>query len=134
MPFEVFDKRTATSSKTPMVTIQKAGQFSMNKAAHDAMGAPEYVELLYDSDEKLIGFRPASSDNPRAYAITQQGKNTTGKQIPGRAFAKFYDLDVSVARRYPVAMRERVLVLDLKGDSVVVTGPRAAMKSRLGAS
>jgi hypothetical protein len=131
--FEVFDKKSATSSKTPMVTIQKDGPFSLNKAAYDAMGAPEYVELLYDRAEKLIGFRPASPDSPRAYEVKAQGKNSTGKQIPGRAFANFYDLDVAVARRYRVEMRDGILVLDLKGDSVVVTGPRAAMKSRLGA-
>ncbi len=133
MPFEVFDKKSATSSKTPMVTIQKGGPFSLNKAAYDAMGAPEYVELLYDRDEKLIGFRPASLDNPRAYQVTTQGTRSTGRQVPGRAFAKFYDLDVTVARRYPVEMRDGILVLDLKGDSVDVTGPRSAMKSRLGA-
>lgn len=132
MPFEVFNKRASTSSKLPMVTIQKDGEFSMNKAAHDAIGAPEAVELLYDREEKLIAFRPAPPDGALSFNVKPQGKRSTGRQVAGKAFAGYYDLDVSVARRYVVKVVDDMLVLDLKGESAVVTGPRAAMKSRLG--
>ncbi len=133
MGFEVFDKRAATSSKTPMVTIQKGGHFSLNRAAYEAVGTPEAVELLYDREEKLIGFRPASPDLPRAYPVKSLGTNATGRLVAGQAFCKYYDIDASVARRYTVEMQDGILVLDLKGESNIVTGPRAAMKSRLGA-
>ena len=132
MPFEVFDKRASTSSRTPMVTIQKGGQFSLNKAAYDAMDSPDYVELLYDREETLIGFRPTSPTSPRAYPVKLQSKNSVGRAVAGQAFTKYYGLDTTIARRYPVKIKDGVLVLDLKGESVVVTGPRAAMKSRLG--
>lgn len=135
MPFETFDKRSATSNKQPMVTITRGGPFSMNRAAQEAMGSPEYVELLYDRADKLIGFRPSSEDNPRAFPVRSQGKNAATFVVAGQAFAKHYELDTSVARRYSVAWKknEGILVLDLKSDSVDVTGPRAAMKSRFGA-
>ncbi len=129
--FEVFDKRASTSSKIPMVTIQMRGHFSLNKAAYDAMGQPDHVELLYDRQEKLIGFRPTEASNPRAYPVKPQGTRSTGRQVAGQAFAKYYDLDVSTARRYSVEMKDGILVLDLKNESTEVTGPRAAMKSRL---
>jgi len=132
VPFETFNKRQATSSKTPMVTIQMRGGFSFNKAAYDALGSPEAVELLYDREAKRIGFRASEPENPLAYPVKSQGRNTTGKQVAGQAFAKYYDIDVSVARRYAVDMQDDILVVDLKSKGIDVTGPRAAMKSRLG--
>ena len=132
MPFEVFDKRAATASKNPMVSIQKQGSFSLNRAAYKLMGEPETVELLFDAGEKLIGFREAAANSPRAYPVRPQGKNAATFMIAGQAFTKYYDIDTSTARRYSVEMQDGILILDLKGESTVVTGPRAAMKSRLG--
>lgn len=133
MPFEVFDKRAATTSKHPLVTIQKQGSFSLNRAAHKLLGEPDSVELLFDPVEKLVGFREVSSDAPRAYPVRPQGKNAATFMIAGQAFTKYYDIDTSLARRYSVKMQDGIMVLDLKSESTVVTGPRAAMKSRLGA-
>ena len=132
MGFEVFDKRASTSSKEPMVTIQKGGHFSLNRAAYEILGTPESVELLYDRKSKLIGFRPAPSKNPRSYPVKTLGTNATGRLIAGQAFCKYYDIDATVARRFEVEMRDEVLVLDLNSESNIVTGPRSAMKSRLG--
>ncbi len=126
MPFEVFDKRAATATKSPMATIQKRGMFSINRAAYQALGEPESVELLYDPEEKLIGFRPVSPTSPRAFPVRAQGANDSTFMIAGRAFTQNYGLDTEVARRYAVEMKDGILVLDLKSDSVDVTGPRAA--------
>jgi hypothetical protein len=125
MPFEVFDKRSAAATKSPMVTIQSGGSFSLNKAAEQLVGSPEAVELLYDPDERLIGFRPVDPSSPRAFPVRPQGKNATTYMIAGRAFSKHYELETERARRYAVTMQGDVLVLDLKSDSVDVTGPRA---------
>jgi hypothetical protein len=133
MPFEVFDKRAATATKSPMVTIQRGGHFSLNKPAYQAMGEPETVELLFDREERLVGFRPISSTSPRGFPVKPQGKKSpTTFMVAGKAFAKHYELDVSTARRYGVEMKDGILVLDLNGPSIDVTGPRATMKSRLG--
>lgn len=131
MPFEEFDKRAATASKSPFVTIQRRGPFSLNRAAYEALGKPEAVSLLYDEEEKLIGFKPRPLNYARALPVRPQGPNQNTYMIAGRAFAQHYDLDTSVARRYAVEMRDGILILDLKTESVDVTGPRAAMKSRL---
>lgn len=132
MPFEVFDKKAATASKSPMITIQKQGSFSLNRAAYKLIGEPEAVELLFDRDEQLVGFQAASADSPRAYPIRPQGKSGATLMIAGQAFTKYYELDTSVARRYSAKETDGILILDLKSESVDVTGPRAAMKSRLG--
>ena len=132
MPWQVFDKRAATASKNPLVTIQRGGHFSLNKAAYQAMGEPETVELLFDREEGLIGFRPVDATNPRGFPVRPQGKNSpTTFMVAGQAFAKHYEIDASTARRYGVEMKDGILILDLNSESVDVTGPRSAMRSRL---
>lgn len=125
MSFEIFDKRSAGASKHPYVTVQRKGPFSFNQAAFELMGSPEAVELLYDKDTERIGFRPASPERPRAFPVRAQGANSVTHVVAGQSFAKHYELDTSVARRYAPTMEDGILVLDLRADSVDVTGPRA---------
>jgi hypothetical protein len=126
MPFEVFDKRSAAATRSPMVTIQRGGSFSLNEAAKELVGSPEAVELLYDREKKLIGFRPVAPTSPRAFPVRPQGKNAKTYMVAGKAFSNHYGLDTARARRYAVEMSDGVLVLDLNSDSVDVTGPRAS--------
>jgi hypothetical protein len=121
MPFEVFDKRQAGTTKIPFVTIQKTGSFSLNKAAVNLLGNPEGVELLFDPEENLIGFKPAALTNPRAFALRTQGGHSSTQMVSGHRFSKYHELDTTVARRYGVEMVDDILVLDLKSDSVVVS-------------
>jgi hypothetical protein len=125
MAFEVFDKRTSGITKSPFVTIQKGGYFSLNKAAVHAMGDPEAVELLFDPSENLIGFRPVPSTNPRSFPVRLMGQNASTYMISGGAFTRHYDIDSTESRRYGVEMKDGILILDLKGESVnVSTRPR----------
>ena len=43
----------------PTVSIQKSGAVTWNQSAHDAMGRPELVEILFDQDRSMLGLRPA---------------------------------------------------------------------------
>jgi hypothetical protein len=122
--FEVFNKRAAGISKHPYVTMQRKGPFSFNQAAFELMGSPEAVELLYDKDTERVGFRPVSPDRPQAFPVRAQGKNSVTHIVAGQSFAKHYELDTSVARRYAPVMEDGMLIIDLRGDSVEVTGPR----------
>lgn len=129
MSFETFDKRTAAATKAPMVTIQRQGSFSLNKAAHAALGSPETVELLFDRENQLLGFKPVSPSSPRAFPVRPQGPNAGTLMVAGQAFTKHYGIDTSKARRYPVEVRdEDILVLDLRGDSIEVTSPAGRRK------
>jgi hypothetical protein len=124
MPFEVFDKRTAAVSKSPFVTVQKNnGPLSMNRPAYELMDKPEAVELLFDREEQLIGFHPVPITSPKAFPVRPQGKNSATLMVAGQSFTKHYGIDTRVARRYPVEMRDDVLVVDLKGESVEVRSP-----------
>ena len=129
MPFEEFDKRAASASKSPFVTILKDKGFTINGAALRLLGEPEAVTLLYDPEERLIGFKPASTDYPRAYPVRPQEKGTSAT-VAGRAFIQHYGINHDVTRRYAVEMRDGLLVLDLGSDSTEVTGPWSRRRDR----
>ena len=125
MAFEVFDKRKAPLAKSPSVTIQKRGIFSLNKAAHKLIGEPETVELLFDRENLVIGLR-ASEVSGHAYAIRPQTARDNGQVIlSATAFTQYYDIDTTVSRRWEPYEKDGILCIDLKSHSVEVRGNRS---------
>lgn len=123
MGFEVFDKRMAPLAKAPSVTIQKKGIFSINRSAHQLIGAPDTVELLFDKDSSIIAMRP--SEESHAYAVRPQTNSGTGQVIlSASAFTQYYDIDTEVSRRYKPYEQDGMLCIDLRGPSVEVVGNR----------
>ena len=88
------------------------------------MGEPEAVELLYDADERLVGFRSVDPSNPRAYRLRRQG-HANNWIIGGQAFTKAFHIDTDTAMRYPATIDDGVLVVDLKQPGTDATGVRA---------
>jgi len=129
LPFEVFDKRRASSAPSPFVTIQRKGPLSLNRAAHEAIGAPKTAELLFDRESRKIGVKPVEPTSPRGFPVRPQGKNGSTFMIAGQSFTKYYGIDTTVARRYAAVEEDGILVIDLKADSVDVTGPRAKKRA-----
>lgn len=122
--FQVFDKRAVPISGEPMVTIQRKGPISINKASYYAMGKPSFVELLYDPDERIIGFRPLKEQLPHAYPVRMQGQRESTFLIAGHAFLRFYNIPNEVSTRYMAEMFDDVLGVDLKKKGIEVTGNR----------
>ena len=128
--FEVFQRRAAPVVNQPFVTIQARGTMSLNRAAFEALGEPAAVELLYDRAERLVGFRPVDPTAPHAYQPRKQGK-TANYIVSGTAFTQYFGIETGAARRYPAAMQDGVLVVDLKQPGTDATGVRArAVKDR----
>ncbi len=123
MGFEVFDKRAVVQDE-PLVTIQKGGFISMNRAAFEALGSPKSVELLYDSVKKTVGLRTVGGRTPHAYPVRA---NTKGSNhvVTGALFAKHYGIDVTAARRWRAEMRAGILCIDIGKPPVAYPeGPR----------
>jgi hypothetical protein len=124
MGFEVFNKRMAPLAKAPSVTIQKKGIFSLNRSAHQLIGAPDTVELLFDRDAGVIAMRP--SEEAHAYAVRPQTNSGTGQVIlSASAFTQYYDINTEVSRRYKPYEQGGMLCIDLRGPSVEVVGNRS---------
>ncbi|HXW35996.1 MAG TPA: hypothetical protein VEJ87_15585 [Acidimicrobiales bacterium] len=130
--FEVFTRRRGTIQKSPTMTLQIRGGMGFNQAAYEALGKPEAVELLYAKKERIIGVRATEPGQPHAYPVrAPDQKRDSGFLVGGRSFTNYYDIDTSVARRYPAYMEGGILCVDLNGPSAEVTGPRAGSRVRV---
>jgi hypothetical protein len=113
MGFEKFGKSKAVLGRTPNVTIQARGIISINKAAYVRIGSPEFVDLLYDEDEELIGIRPAEDpkDGHRVRVAGQQGASAV---VSGTAFTNYYGIPNKESLRWEPSFDGDMLVIDLK--------------------
>lgn len=116
MAFEVFKKGSSPRSKSPVVTIQRRGIISMNSAAHQLLGAPSSVELLFDTERRIVAMR--ESAEPHAYPVRHQKGGQT-YSVSATAFAQNYDIDLSATRRYKPFKEDGLLCVDLRGKSTV---------------
>ena len=121
MPFETFT-RQRKSDRQPYVTMQKKGVISLNKAAFDALGQPDSVELLYDSESRLVGLRKVDSSIDHAYQVRAPVENHATWLVSGAAFVSYYEIDNSESIRRPARLEEDLLVIDLNHPGV---DPRA---------
>lgn len=124
--FEVFQKSSAPVSKVPTVTVQKRGLLSVNRAAHALIGSPEFVELLWDAERRIIGLRPAAADSPNAYPARPQSANSDKGPIlvAGSVFTRHYDIPTGESRRWVVRADEGILCIDLTQESQLATSNR----------
>ena len=112
MPFETFKRQRLKPGAQPLVTIQKKGVLSLNRAAYASLDEPEAVELLYDRESRRIGIRKVDSALDHAYVVRSFGKGGTWL-ISGTAFTNYYDIDTSVPTRREARVEDGVLVIDL---------------------
>lgn len=120
--FQTFKKSLVPFGRQPQVTIQKRGTITLNAAAYAALGSPEAVELLYDSDERVVGLRPVSAKVEHAAFVRPSTKSGTGPYvISAMAFIKFYKIETSTARRWPGLLDGTMLRIDLNGDFLQVS-------------
>lgn len=125
--FKVFTKRLVPLAQLPYVTVQRKGILSLNLSAFEELGKPEAVELMYDSDEEIIGIRAVEPTIEHAYPIRKSGETTI--LVSGIAFARFFNINSDTARRYPAVMDDGILCVDLKGGGTDVTGPRTGPRT-----
>ena len=103
---------------------------TINRAAYEMLGAPEAVELLYSKKNRVIGIRQVSQKEPYAFPLRAQarkGHEPSNYLVAVQAFTKYYNIDTSVAMRYPAEMQENILTISLDRGNVA-TGPRAKSK------
>lgn len=126
MAFKVFEKGSAPISTVPAVTIQKRGLFSLNDAAYKMLGEPEFVNFLWDADDKLIALQSTDEKDLNGYPARRQNssKSTGPVLLAGSMFTRFIDLDTSQARRWTPEFKDGALVIDLKTEGALVISNR----------
>lgn len=123
--FEEFTLRnTPISNKVMRVSLHKKGNFSLNKAAYEALGSPQAVTLLFDREKKVVGFKPVEPEVRHAYRVRSQN-NSQSYLIGAISFCKYYDIDASKTRMFEPELSDGLLVLELdKAINVAQRAPR----------
>lgn len=116
MPFETFTRQRRVGQ--PFVTIQKKGVLSLNRAAFEALEGPDAVELLYDSEARLVALRKVDSSVDHAYHVRAPVENHATWLISVGAFVNYYEIDTSRSVRRAARMEGDLLVIDLNDPGV----------------
>lgn len=118
MPFEVFTERNARKViPEPLVTLHRTGGFALNRAAYEALGKPERIELLYDREERIIGFRLDEDAQAHTYPVSQ-ANDSQYYTFSGHAFRNYYDLGERDTGRFRARLIDGILTVDLKEEPV----------------
>lgn len=129
MGFEVFQGQRVRVTDEPTITIQKRGNISLNLPAYEALDSPEYVELLYDRERRLIGIRKtADAKSQSAYMVRplspRNKRPASSYLLSGAAFTAFYGIPTQRAHRWTAREEDGMLVIDLNTPGLEVTSNR----------
>jgi hypothetical protein len=83
----------------PQFTWQARGLLTMNRAAFQALDEPEAITLLYDANERIVGFRKVDPANKNAHAVRKQPKSHTYR-VGAQGFAAYHGIQTLRARRF----------------------------------
>lgn len=121
MGFEVYESKTLARSHVPVVTLQKRGAISINRAGYEAVGEPEHVLLLRDVDRNLIAVKPAAASDVRGRVVRllNPARGSGPVVVAASDFVRDVGIDTSVARRWVAQLDEGMLVVDLNAEGVV---------------
>ncbi len=117
----------APALSEPTATLQMKGTLGLNRAAMDALGDPEAVELLYDPKARVIGLKPMAPSERRAYPIRRQ-KSSNSFIVSLTKLCTHYGIDTGTARRYAPTLLDGVLIIELDKSVGDATGPRLGHK------
>lgn len=117
MPFETFTRQRRTG-RQPFVTVQKKGVISLNKAAFEALDSPDYVELLYDRDARLVALRKVDSSVEHSYQVRAPVEGHATWVLSGAAFVSYYEIDTSSSVRRAAHMDGDMLIVNLNDPGV----------------
>jgi hypothetical protein len=130
MPFERFEKRARPVTKEATVTLQRSGAVSFNRAAWEAMGEPEAVELLFDADTRRVGIQATDESAQYAYSLHGGAKRQKNSYlISGKAFVQYYDIDISRSIRRIATVEDGMLIIALDDPGIEVTSNRRRNRS-----
>jgi len=126
MAYEVFKRQRVPLAQEPYVTIHRRGTIALNTPAWLALGSPAAVELLFDREKSVMGFRVADDMADHAYRLRQNGTSASSFVLSGTAFFQYYGIPlVTEARRLSAHMDDGILTVDLtqEGSAVVARPP-----------
>jgi hypothetical protein len=114
MSFEIFNRKVQWSGE-PAITLNKLGRISFNKTASLKLQqeAVESVLLLWDEEKRLIGVRPITKKDNRAYRISWSTRGD-GCGFSSSTFLKYIGYNMSESRSFPAQWDEREQIFKIE--------------------
>ncbi|MBV9240881.1 MAG: hypothetical protein JO314_02635 [Acidobacteria bacterium] len=108
-------------------TIAPNGNISLTRVTHEALGAPEAYQILYDRNLHVLGLQPARRGANHAYPVhphTARG----GKRLRAYRIIRQFSLYLNETVRFPRCFIDRsgILILDMK--DVIPCGRKRKLK------
>jgi hypothetical protein len=115
--FEVWDRtiqaRAGTERKEAFVSVLVSG-FRLNLAARRMLGEPGAVRIMFDPEQRRVGFVPVGPESANCYPISLYSSG--GLQISCKKLMEHYGISVErTTRCYDLEMVAGVLVANLGG-------------------
>jgi hypothetical protein len=107
MAFEIFSRKFQYRG-TPSATFTTNGRISFNKAATAQFekNAVENVLLLWDKERRIVGVRPITKKDNRAYKV-HSGKKGNGCGFSASTFLRYIGFDISATVSMPALWDEQ---------------------------
>lgn len=107
MAFVIFNRKTQWGG-TPSLTVTKLKRFAFNKSATAQFekNAVEHVILMWDREKRLIGIRPISKKDQRAYKV-HYGKKGNGCGFSASTFLKYIGYNQNESQTVPARWDEQ---------------------------
>ena len=105
MEFEVYERKSRPAATSPLIGIQAAGSFSFNAASYELIRKhrPDddelWVELLFDGDRKVIGFRAVEPQRVNSYPVRKQPQSNSYLST-GKGFLRYHGVSLGTSRHY----------------------------------
>ena len=127
MAFEIFSRKVQWRGK-PSVSFTKLGRFAFNKGATAQFekNAVENVLLMWDAEKHLVGVRPITKKDNRAYKV-HMGKKGNGCGFSASTFLKYIGFDTSETRTMPTMWdeQEEIFVIEVPENYIKKAKPTA---------
>lgn len=126
MNFEMFDRSKHLSDRTPKITVQKSGVISFNVAASDKFKNASAIQLFFDKDKQVIGFKPAVEGDNTAFPfrIARREGRITQASVSAKQFLNYFHIDFSETKMYEPYNESGYTCIDVKSGRL--TGRRSS--------
>jgi len=105
-----------------MMSIQKGGLVSLNRASFDALGQPSAVALFFDREEQILAMQAVAETEPYAYMVRRQ-QGSDSYLVSAQKLLSYYGVPTPVTRRYQAQHYGDYLGVDLNHPLAEVQGP-----------
>ena len=112
MSWEKLKRGASVKSQVPAISIQKSGRVTWNVGAQEALGSPQYVDVLCDLDGNRFGLRKASGQGADTFPVRTSARQRTWG-VSARAGLRAIGIELATAFRGLAEREGDVLFIDI---------------------